>query len=85
VGKLFDLSTSIRYDSGMILATITKSLISLRGAITGVSSYSLNVQPGVDIPMCLGFVTILDEEREGGGGNVASVSKMRRFSTYLPV
>jgi uncharacterized protein YxjI len=72
LGQWFDLETPIalmgRDGTATPLAKINKSLISARGLVTGLSSYDLNVNAGVDIPMCFGFVVVLDEERERQGG-----------------
>lgn len=77
-GNLFDRLSLINYGT-QTLATIEKPMVSVRGVITGLSGYTITVQPGVDIPMCFGFVTILDEEREKQGSPVQNIAKINRL------
>jgi len=67
LGKLLDRIGNIRLidrERQVILATVTKPVVSVRGIVTGLSRYTIDIQPNVDIAMCFAFVTILDEERE---------------------
>lgn len=76
-GNLFDRTTPITA-GGQNLATVEKPLISVRGAITGLSGYTLTVQPGMDIPLCFGFVAILDEERERSSTSMWKLATVQR-------
>lgn len=83
-GNPFDRETNIVHltnqGNDMQLGHVSKPLVSVRGVITGLSGYTLVVEPGADIPMCLGFVVVLDEEREREpGGGLFMLSRLRNM------
>jgi len=84
-GNFFDRSADICLvtpdNREVIMASITKPLVSVRGMITGLSGYTIRIRQGADVPLCLAFGTILDEEREneslfGAGKKISAVHGM---------
>ena len=87
-GKWLDLQIPISLKNGerdIVLAQITKKLVSARGLITGLSGYDLTVQAYTDIAMCFAFVAVLDEERERQKMNPMTLARLSGNPAFFPV
>lgn len=66
------------------LARVMNPVVSTRGLITGLSGYKVLVAPDANVPLCLGFVLVLDEERELHHGGLLQVfNTVNRVTKFL--